>query len=95
MASFLHMQPAEVEDLGRLAHQVLRKLYFGLNNPDYNYAIRTAPLSDLGAPYLHWYLTIVPRISYAAGFEIGSGIFINPSLPEECAEYLRQSEHAR
>ena len=89
MASFLHVQPAEVEDLGRIAHQVMRKLYFGLNNPDYNYAIRTAPLSDLGAPYLHWYLTIVPRISYAAGFEIGSGIYINPSLPEECAEYLR------
>ncbi len=89
MASFLHIQPAEVEDLGRIVHQVTRKLYFGLNNPDYNYAIRTAPLSDLGAPYLHWYLTIVPRISYAAGFEIGSGIFINPSLPEECAEYLR------
>ena len=68
----------------------MRKLYFGLNNPDYNYAIRTAPVSDLGAPYLHWYLTIVPRISYAAGFEIGSGIYINPSLPEECAAFLRQ-----
>jgi UDPglucose--hexose-1-phosphate uridylyltransferase len=69
---------------------VLRKLYLGLNNPDYNYAIRTAPVSDLGAAYLHWYITIVPRISYAAGFEIGSGIYINPSLPEECAEFLRQ-----
>ena len=66
-------------------HRVLRKLYLGLNNPDYNYAIRTAPVSDLGAAYLHWYITIVPRISYAAGFEIGSGIYINPSLPEECA----------
>jgi hypothetical protein len=46
-------------------------------------------VSDLGAPYLHWYITIVPRISWCAGFEIGSGIYINPSLPEECAECAR------
>ena len=89
VASFLYSQPGEVADLGEITHRVMRKLFLGLNNPDYNYAIRTAPLSDLGAPYLHWYITILPRISYAAGFEIGSGIFINPSLPEECAEYLR------
>jgi UDPglucose--hexose-1-phosphate uridylyltransferase len=91
-ASFLYSQAAEVADLGEITHRVLRKLFLGLNNPDYNYAIRTAPLSDLGAPYLHWYITILPRISFAAGFEIGSGIYINPSLPEECAEYLRNIE---
>jgi len=89
LSSFLHAQDAELRDLGQIMHGVLRKLYVGLNNPDYNYAIRTAPVSDLGVAYLHWYITIVPRISYAAGFEIGSGIYINPSLPEECAEYLR------
>lgn len=90
LSSFLHAQDDELEDLGRVMHRVLRKLYIGLNNPDYNYAIRTAPVSDLGAAYLHWYITIVPRISYAAGFEIGSGIYINPSLPEECADFLRR-----
>jgi UDPglucose--hexose-1-phosphate uridylyltransferase len=90
LSSFLHAQDDELVDLGQVMHRVLRKLYLGLNNPDYNYAIRTAPVSDLGAAYLHWYITIVPRISYAAGFEIGSGIYINPSLPEECAEFLRQ-----
>jgi len=90
LSSFLHAQDSELEDLGVVMHRVLRKLYVGLNNPDFNYAIRTAPVSDLGAAYLHWYITIVPRISYAAGFEIGSGIYINPSLPEECAEFLRK-----
>jgi UDPglucose--hexose-1-phosphate uridylyltransferase len=89
LSSFLHAQDAEIEDLGLAMHRILRKLYIGLKNPDYNYAIRTAPVSDLGAAYLHWYVTIVPRISYAAGFEIGSGIYINASLPEECAQYLR------
>lgn len=92
LSSFLHAQDDELEDLGRVMHRVLRKLYVGLHNPDYNYAIRTAPVSDLGAAYLHWYITIVPRISYAAGFEIGSGIYINASLPEECADFLRRVE---
>ena len=87
--TFLHSTAAEMEDLGHVMHAVLRKLYFGLHNPDYNYVIRTAPVSDLGVDYLHWYITIIPRVAYAAGFELGSGIFINPSLPEECAEYLR------
>ena len=68
---------------------ILRSLYVGLNNPDFTYVLRSAPVRDLGAPYLHWYITIVPRLSLAAGFELGSGIYINPSLPAECADYLR------
>jgi UDPglucose--hexose-1-phosphate uridylyltransferase len=95
LSSFLHAQDAEVEDLGLAMHRILRKLYLGLNNPDFNYAIRTAPVSDLGAAYLHWYVTIIPRISYAAGFEIGSGIYINASLPEECAQFLRSVDDAK
>lgn len=88
-ATFLHVTPLEVVDLGKLMHTILRKLYIGLNNPDFNYVIRSAPVRDLGASYLHWYIAIVPRISLAAGFELGSGIYINPSLPEECAAFLR------
>lgn len=92
MSSFLYAQEHEIDDLGAVMHTVLRKLYVGLNNPDYNYVIRTSPVNELGAPYLHWYITVVPRIAYAAGFELGSGIFINPSLPEECAGFLRNVE---
>lgn len=88
-ASFLHATPAEIADLGQVVRTALRMLYVGLNNPDLNYVIRNAPVRDLGAPYLHWYLTIMPRMSQAAGFELGSGIYINPSLPEECAQFLR------
>ena len=91
-ATFLHATDDEVEDLGRILRVTLRKLYVGLNNPDFNYVIRTAPVRDLNTPYLHWYISIIPRISLAAGFELGSGIYINPSLPEECARFLRGVE---
>jgi len=87
--SFLDITPEELRDLGSVLRQVLRKLYFGLNDPDYNYVIRSAPMHDRGAEYLHWYIAIVPRVSRVAGFELGSGMFINTSLPEESAAFLR------
>jgi UDPglucose--hexose-1-phosphate uridylyltransferase len=51
--------------------------------------VRSAPVKELGNDYLHWYIAIVPRLSRSAGFELGSGIFINPAIPEESAAFLR------
>jgi len=68
---------------------VLAKLYVGLHNPDFNYAIRTAPHENAGVLYYHWYISIIPRLTRVAGFELGSGMFINTVLPEAAAEFLR------
>jgi UDPglucose--hexose-1-phosphate uridylyltransferase len=87
--SFLNITPEELEDLGNVLRTVIRKMYIGLHDPDYNYIIRSAPLRDLRQEYLHWYLTIVTRTSQSAGFELGSGMFINPTYPEDSAEFLR------
>ena len=87
--SFLHADGEEIADLGHLLREVLRRLYIGLKDPDYNFVIRTAPLHDPGSEYLHWYITIVPRVTQSAGFELGSGMFINTSLPESSAAFLR------
>jgi UDPglucose--hexose-1-phosphate uridylyltransferase len=69
---------------------VLAKLYDKLNNPDYNYVINTAPRYKAQEPHLHWYCQIRPRLTTPAGFEIGTGISINPSIPEIDAEFLSQ-----
>jgi UDPglucose--hexose-1-phosphate uridylyltransferase len=90
--SFLYSRPEELEDLARILQDVLRRLYVGLRDPSYNLIIRTAPVKEIGNAYLNWYITIVPRLSRAAGFELGSGMFINPTLPEESAEFLRAVE---
>ena len=87
--SFLHASVQEMADLGGLLWRVLRKLYVGLHDPDYNYVVRSAPLRDPGFDYSHWYLTLIPRVSESAGFELGSGMFINTTLPENSAEFLR------
>jgi UDPglucose--hexose-1-phosphate uridylyltransferase len=80
----------ELEDLSQLLHSVLLRLYHGLGDPDYNLVVRSALPSTVGEDYFHWYISIVPRLSKAAGFELGSGMFINSSLPEADAEYLRE-----
>ncbi len=89
MASFGDINDAELADLGRVLRTVLAKLYHGLQNPDYNYVIRSAPAEYRGVTYYHWYLSVIPRLSQVAGFELGSGMFINTVLPEAAAEFLR------
>ena len=67
----------------------LIKLYRGLNDPDFNYVIDTAPVEDENKPYYTWHMRIIPRLTEVAGFEIGSGIYINTAVPEETAEFMR------
>jgi UDPglucose--hexose-1-phosphate uridylyltransferase len=87
--NFLDASPEELRDLSRVLRELLRKIYFGLNDPDYNFAIRCAPEHESGADYLHWYIAVVPRVSHSAGFELSTGMFINTALPEESARFLR------
>ncbi len=89
MASFGDIREEEMVDLGRVLRKVLAKLYFGLENPDFNYTIRSAPAENRGVMYYHWYISVIPRLTQVAGFELGSGMFINTVLPEAAAEFLR------
>lgn len=61
-----------------------------LNNPDYNFIVYTVPVGDEDEPYYCWHVRIYPRLTSVAGFEIGSGIHINTSLPEESAKFMRE-----
>jgi UDPglucose--hexose-1-phosphate uridylyltransferase len=88
-ASFGDISEEEIQDLAQVLKTILAKLYVGLENPDYNYTIRTAPHENAGVMYYHWYLSVIPRLTRVAGFELGSGMFINTVLPEAAAEFLR------
>ncbi len=80
------------EEMAELAHMLqtaLKKLYIGLNDPDYNLVLHSSPTSDGELHYDHWRMMIIPRITTAAGFELGSGIFINTMPPENAASFLR------
>ncbi len=81
-----------VDDLGHVLHQVLNKLELALDRPAYNYIIHTAPFDHAALPHYHWHIEIIPRLTKVAGFEWGSGFYINPVPPEDAAGFLREVE---
>ena len=54
-----------------------------LDRPPYNFIIHSAPFRDPSDESYHWHIEIMPILSKVAGFEWGTGIFINPTPPEE------------
>jgi UDPglucose--hexose-1-phosphate uridylyltransferase len=82
--------PEELDELAVVLKTVLYKLYKGIGNPDFNFSIRTAPPTNSSSRHLHWYVAIIPRLTKTAGFELGTGMRINPSVPEVNAKFLRE-----
>ena len=68
----------------------LQRLNRALDRPPYNFVLHTAPVSDGDLEYYHWHLEIMPNLTRMAGFEMGSGFHINPTPPEDAAQYLRE-----
>lgn len=91
---FSRIETEELKDLALVLQQVLAKLYLGLGNPDYNFILRSSPTSETETTYYHWYISIVPRVSRTAGFELGTGMYINTALPDKSAQFLREVEIA-
>ncbi len=88
--------------LARCLKDILKRLKKTLNDPPYNFVLHTAPnpVPRPGKPDywgtvqydFHWHIEIIPRLTKMAGFEWGSGLYINPTSPEEAAKYLREVE---
>jgi len=83
-------QPMEmISTLAEMLRTVLAKLHGLLDNPPFNLVVRSLGPQDRRAPHFHWYISIVPRVAHTAGFELGTGMYINPSEPEDSARMLR------
>ena len=89
-ATFGSINEEEITDLASHLKTILRKFYVGLEDPDFNYIIRSENPKECASEYFHWYISIVPRLTQTAGFELGSGMYINASVPEEIADFLRK-----
>jgi UDPglucose--hexose-1-phosphate uridylyltransferase len=89
--SFDTISDGDIGELAGVLSRQLRRLALAADDPDFNFTIRSAPVGEGETLCLHWYLAIVPRISYLAGFELGSGIYINSLRPEICAQRLRDA----
>jgi UDPglucose--hexose-1-phosphate uridylyltransferase len=89
VSTFPELSSDEIPDLADLLKTVLLKINIGLNDPDYNYVIRSLPGAPHSNSFFHCYMSIIPRVTMAAGFELGSGMYINTALPEKSADFLR------
>ncbi len=92
----------ELADCARALQEMLRRLFRLLEDPPYNFILHTAPpihacfskpgyWQTLARDY-HWHIELVPRLSQIAGFEWGSGFYINPLPPEDAAGFLRDTD---
>jgi UDPglucose--hexose-1-phosphate uridylyltransferase len=68
------------------------KIEAALDRPAYNYILHTAPFDTHELPHYHWHIEIMPSLTRPAGFEWGTGFYINPVPPEEAARFLREVE---
>ncbi len=91
-ACFEQAQTPDFESLAKVMKNVLQRLDKVLNIPPYNFMVHTAPLRDQVDDYYHWHLEIIPKLTKVAGFEWGSGFYLNPTSPEEAAKFLRDAK---
>ncbi len=81
----------QLNNLAWVLKTTLRKLERTLERPPFNLLVHTAPLQDASNPHYHWHIEIIPKLTRVAGFEFGTGFYINPTPPEESARFLRDA----
>ncbi len=88
-SSYTDLSNDQLYSLTDLFGLLMRKLNKALPKVPYNYMLHTAPLRDGTMEHYHWHIEIMPKLTMVAGFEWGTGFYINPTPPEEAARYLR------
>lgn len=87
---FEHASNREYEYLSRSLRETLIRLNRTLNDPPFNYIIHSNPFEETENGHYHWHIEIMPKLTHVAGFEWGTGFYINPVTPEEAAQSLRE-----
>lgn len=91
-ATWQSLDDSRVADLARVLKDVLERIGRALGRPDYNFVLHTAPSGAGENEHYHFHLELLPKLSKIAGFEVGTGFYINPVAPEDSARYLREAQ---
>jgi len=84
-------EPALLDNLAWVLRSTMRKIDKVLERPAYNFIVHSAPVQEAPLAYYHWHIEIIPKLTKVAGFEWGTGFYINPTPPEEAARFLREA----
>ncbi len=88
---FENADGSQLQDLSWVLRATLRKIDKVLERPPYNFVLHTAPVQDPGMAHYHWHIELMPKLTKVAGFEWGTGFYINPTPPEESAQFMRDA----
>jgi UDPglucose--hexose-1-phosphate uridylyltransferase len=100
MHDYTQLSDEQILPFAKILRNTLFRLKESLGDPPFNFVLHTSPnpvhrpgkqnyWSTLPYDY-HWHLEIIPRLTKVAGFEWGTGFYINPTPPEVAAEYMRK-----
>jgi UDPglucose--hexose-1-phosphate uridylyltransferase len=90
-AAFENSPSSAYENLARMLQEILGKAVRVLDDPAYNLVLHSSPVQENTNDYYHWHIEIIPKLTKTAGFEWGTGFYINPTPPEEAARFLREA----
>jgi len=90
-SSYENNQSTMYASLARTLKDTLMRLDAVLDRPPYNFMIHTSPIGEEINDHYHWHIEIIPKLTKVAGFEWGTGFYINPTPPEEAAKFLREA----
>lgn len=89
---FERMELHEYRGVAAALQEILQRINKTLESPPYNFILHTTPVQIPTAPDYHWHFEIIPKLTKVAGFEWGSGFYINPTPPEMAAQHLRDAQ---
>jgi UDPglucose--hexose-1-phosphate uridylyltransferase len=88
---FCHMSAAEVPALAEILIESIGRIKKVFPNLSYNYIIHTSPVNGDGdVDYYHWHIEFMPKLTRVAGFEWGTGFYLDPTSPELAAKILKE-----
>ena len=92
-AYFSTISKGQIKELAKMIVRVIKRIKAHLGDVDYNMVMHTAPVNTSTRidEIFHWHVEIMPKLTKIAGFEWGTGYYINPVLPEDAAEKLRNT----
>jgi UDPglucose--hexose-1-phosphate uridylyltransferase len=90
-SSYIRCDDETFVSLAAIFSETMKRLDASLPNVPYNFVLHGAPLHSEPLDYFHWHFEIRPKLTTIAGFEWGSGFYINPMPPEDAAVYLREA----
>jgi UDPglucose--hexose-1-phosphate uridylyltransferase len=89
-SSYIEQDESSLSDLTEIFSETLRRLDACIPGIPYNFVLHTQPLRSKSLEHYHWHFEIVPKLTNIAGFEWGTGFYINPMPPEDACSYLRE-----